>query len=1038
MSFQGDVRGIGLAELLQGLARGRKEGVLALTGKDNLSCIVGLREGKVYLLASPGEDPETWRERSRNAFAGQANAAVDHLRMSEVAHAERTEELYKLLDGGDAHFRFDPGEVASLAEGGDVSLLGPGTAVEFILLEYARISDELEGWPEHRELPRNTLLQVLDPSQLGALAPQFVEQLDGNSTLQEIADRNCLPIRSARLKVAAALQAGGLRHSTPPELLNLALHELRLKNYSRAAQRLEAWCRESEPGALLPEHAEALSNEWAAGRLPAALHSMAPKSVRRILRRMDYSLNNPATSVIHWSEIARQNPREPITQLHRMAVEFREDERGDRPILRDILDACRDMREAGHPRRSAPLLVIAAHKHPEGVSLQLELGLGLVDAGRGEDATDWILAACRDLLARGQSDRALPPLRHLLGAVPTCREARALLSKARRGSTSAKKLRRSVVIGVTSCLVVSSVAVVQITKRSTLTSQFREIGKIKTDPEAALTLLKRSFAGNESDRVKELRRELETSLRLAEQQTHSRWMAEFRAAHKQATVGDPIEAIQALRAIPEQPRLSLLRPDWPQVNELFPLISTSMKKHVVGLEGPSLGDEAGESLENSIERAARTLRNSMLESELELIEVQTMLSELEEVIVLLAERRKARRILQEERDHDDIIESLSDLLRQAEAAAAKGDYIRGLRFYDQILATDLDGEVRDVLAPQVKKVRHKQATIEQAQGMARAGSHAEAMTLLAETFEDASKFMLPWTVESVPSGASVRSADGKQYTTPFERWSTPGEAVELHFSLKGYEPSSQSYDQPGHRTVYLSRKPGRSWESEGRIDAVPVPLGDDYIVADRTGNIALLGAAGQLKWSSRIETISGIARAPVFLPDLDGQLLLVTEEGTAWLLHSKNGALEGPWDLGSPPQMGPIPDDRRVKVSLADGTFAFWRDGLKPLSDSGDRLGPLAGMDAAYRFGSESGMQVVRRREGQLEPFKSRFGPWLATLDDQAVVVTADDGRKDGFIVLRQGTWEYMAFEPASPSAPGGRLWLADGRGLRAFPLPRR
>ena len=33
MSFQGDVRGIGLAELLQGLSRGRKEGVLTLTAR---------------------------------------------------------------------------------------------------------------------------------------------------------------------------------------------------------------------------------------------------------------------------------------------------------------------------------------------------------------------------------------------------------------------------------------------------------------------------------------------------------------------------------------------------------------------------------------------------------------------------------------------------------------------------------------------------------------------------------------------------------------------------------------------------------------------------------------------------------------------------------------------------------------------------------------------------------------------------------------------------------------------------------------------
>ena len=60
MSFQGDVRGIGLAELLQGLARGRKEGVLSLTSNGGVHCYLGLEEGKLVLLPEPDEDPERW------------------------------------------------------------------------------------------------------------------------------------------------------------------------------------------------------------------------------------------------------------------------------------------------------------------------------------------------------------------------------------------------------------------------------------------------------------------------------------------------------------------------------------------------------------------------------------------------------------------------------------------------------------------------------------------------------------------------------------------------------------------------------------------------------------------------------------------------------------------------------------------------------------------------------------------------------------------------------------------------------------------
>ena len=44
MSFQGDVRGIGLAELMQGLARGRKEGTLTLNTKTGLKGTIGLVE----------------------------------------------------------------------------------------------------------------------------------------------------------------------------------------------------------------------------------------------------------------------------------------------------------------------------------------------------------------------------------------------------------------------------------------------------------------------------------------------------------------------------------------------------------------------------------------------------------------------------------------------------------------------------------------------------------------------------------------------------------------------------------------------------------------------------------------------------------------------------------------------------------------------------------------------------------------------------------------------------------------------------------
>ncbi len=69
MSFQGDVRGIGLAELLQGLGRGQKEGTLTLTAVGAQRAILGVAEGKAWLLPDPDEEAEAWTVRARDAWA---------------------------------------------------------------------------------------------------------------------------------------------------------------------------------------------------------------------------------------------------------------------------------------------------------------------------------------------------------------------------------------------------------------------------------------------------------------------------------------------------------------------------------------------------------------------------------------------------------------------------------------------------------------------------------------------------------------------------------------------------------------------------------------------------------------------------------------------------------------------------------------------------------------------------------------------------------------------------------------------------------
>ena len=84
MSFQGDVAGIGLGELLQGLARGGREGVLTLRA-GTMGATIGVAGGQIHLLPEPDEDPEIWRKRCERAWVKDPNQRIDTLRMSEIA-----------------------------------------------------------------------------------------------------------------------------------------------------------------------------------------------------------------------------------------------------------------------------------------------------------------------------------------------------------------------------------------------------------------------------------------------------------------------------------------------------------------------------------------------------------------------------------------------------------------------------------------------------------------------------------------------------------------------------------------------------------------------------------------------------------------------------------------------------------------------------------------------------------------------------------------------------------------------------------------
>ena len=108
MSFHGDVKGIGLAELLQSLAGGRRTGRLTLTVRKGQSLVFSLLQGRVQFLASEGEDSERWRSTAQDAWADEGDSQAGGLHMDTVAFGRHLEQCYAILDGSEVRFCFEP------------------------------------------------------------------------------------------------------------------------------------------------------------------------------------------------------------------------------------------------------------------------------------------------------------------------------------------------------------------------------------------------------------------------------------------------------------------------------------------------------------------------------------------------------------------------------------------------------------------------------------------------------------------------------------------------------------------------------------------------------------------------------------------------------------------------------------------------------------------------------------------------------------------------------------------------------------------
>jgi hypothetical protein len=181
-----------------------------------------------------------------------------------------------------------------------------------------------------------------------------------------------------------------------------------------------------------------------------------------------------------------------------------------------------------------------------------------------------------------------------------------------------------------------------------------------------------------------------------------------------------------------------------------------------------------------------------------------------------------------------------------------------------------------------------------------------------------------------------------------------------------------------------------------------------------------------------LASLGGLARTPAILPKQRDRILLLTEDGEAWLCDATSGALEGPLALGSSPVAGPIQGTDGVRARLRDGRTILWVDALAPdtsASTTGDENAPEASDPAA----GNGAMVALRRTASGALSLKSPWTGWTVEVGDKACILRARDDDKPSITVRREGMWTFVAWEAPRAQLSRGRLWVADGLGLRSY-----
>jgi tetratricopeptide (TPR) repeat protein len=1043
MTFQGDVGGIGLADLLQSLARGR-DGTLTLLGRDGLQCSLGVEGGLIHFLPEPAEEPSIWRERARAAWAGDPTSRIDSVRMTEIARAHRIEIVYCLLDSDAVHFRFTPGPVPKPSEDPAISkaetgFTRPGARrdgvwcaplpVDALLLEYARLKDEAAGLGAAFHVDVHSVLRLLDPSMMEGDQKRFATECDGASSLREIADRMGWALRQMRIVTAVAMLQGKLCEAQPEELLNLAQKELLAGNLERAASRLNAWNRSAPPGPVTEQDAEFFVHEWNAGRLQPALKLVERTLARSILRRVDSVIFNPMASAERWKEYAKEQHPDPISAFRVLVCQIRTGSEGGLPPMRELLSAARAFNERRQSMRAAAILRIAAERQPETAGIRMELGLGFLNAGLPDEGAPWVMEAAKALVDEKQGDKAVNALRALLELKPSHREARRLLSRARAGAVRRQLTGGHAVLLGAGVAVIAVIGFVHFRMRRSEQRKIAAVHERIADPDAALDLLDQQFPGDISDNVNQLRADIEKRRQEDEAARRSSWTVQYREAQTECSGGDPLLGLRKAMEVPPPPKSPYDTEEWPVVSDLFNLIAARGESAFRDLAENIHDDKEQMHAERRILKLLEDLRAETVGKE-DRPEVRRFVPRLDDLKARVEERAEQRASSRAEYLKRDNLARQDLLLAAARAHAKAGDHTRALAVYQELASTDPSGKLEAVLGPEIKVERDRHDALVNARELALAGKHAEAKATLTAVLENANDYLLPWKVVTVPSGARARFPDGTERVTPFTLETAFGERITMSLAREGSEPVQLELTDPADQIVYLTRSPESWWHSHGRVEATPLSIGDDRILCDRSGTIVRMARDGSLAWSQKITSLAGIARSPALLGGQREKCVFVAEDGQTWICSLATGELDGPFAVGSPPVEGPTRCAEGVWAKFRDGKTALWTTELAPAMSV---PGQGAALECTPADTDADRLAVLRRSVTSATSLKSPWTGWTVEIGEKGCGLVGPGEREASASIRREGQWTFVAWEAPGAQSPQGRLWIADGLGLRSY-----